>query len=135
MRLAAGRESQRGRVLRDEQGDGDPDRHRDAASRCVEAATVVHSSSTMPNRRLSLSSTDHSREVRKLTLSSAIAGIACQSRKTPTRVTSPMTRSAGTLGRAGEEPVAQAAGAGVVAAEGASAVGAGQLVGDGDSGH
>src|SRR6478736_4344921 len=54
-------------------------------------ATVVQSSSTMPNRGVSPPGA-HSREVRKFAWSFRSAGMACARRKTPIRVTSAMTR-------------------------------------------
>jgi hypothetical protein len=53
--------------------------------------TVVHSSSTIPNRGASPPGA-HSREVRKLAWSLRIAGMACARRKTPIIETSAMTR-------------------------------------------
>jgi hypothetical protein len=56
----------------------------------------------------------HSVEVRKLASFFISEGIACESRNTPIRVTSPTINGPGTDGRAAEESVAEAAGASTV---------------------
>ena len=52
----------------------------------IDAVVVVQSNSMMPNRGLS-PPTDHSREVRKLASFFDNAGMACETRNTPTSVT------------------------------------------------
>src|SRR6478672_9953634 len=84
-RLAAGRLSQLGAYWVMNRATATPN-----GTAMTNDATVVQSSSTMPNRGVSPPGA-HSREVRKLAWSFRSAGIACARRKTPIKVTSAMT--------------------------------------------